>query len=529
MIQHALPGHAAATGIRKDDVHTTPHPPVSGSALPYEPVGFRVRAASVPLVSVLLFLSAMPLIGIVYGTDALFLCLAGLLAWIAVLAPVLLRKRYDVMEPITFVALSALIGTTLKTFYVVMVDSPWVDEKLLLGHEPRFLIIYALLIAVALMSLSIGYMIRVPRIRLENWRFMQREDWSFPRLALIGVVFLLISSAAFVVYSRKMGIDFSSLASLSSKRFYELGGDEHAYRYSSLTYYRWGASLVTPVFYLFLVWFLGSGKRMASFQGLLLLFLGTAAIGFPFLNSSRDGAARVLLVTIVLYAYMRRSIRPRTLLSIGAVAAVLIMVMSGLRSSSGEEQVRSFLGVSQLLDETVGGRHFLDLTKTAHIIDAVPDKVPYAYGATFIRFIYLPIPRSMWPEKPAMGSGPMLGTVVFGTPNEYTGGVPPGFVAELYMNFGLVGVLGGMFLLGVLLRFIYRSFEPVLRSGPGVLIYCLMVITLTHGILNGDAAKMPGALARDLMPIIVGILFIGRRFPVPAMPRWSGRGIPALR
>ena len=116
-----------------------------------------------------------------------------------------------------------------------------------------------------------------------------------------------------------------------------------------------------------------------------------------------------------------------------------------------------------------------------------------AYGSTVPW--WAPIPRAIWPDKPAVGGG---GTLVF----EYTGiffgdetSVGVGQVLEFYINFGIPGVIVGFFGLGFLLmrldRVIMRAF--VTNDLRKVLLVAMPALNLLQ----------PGG---NLLEIIVGTL-----------------------
>jgi hypothetical protein len=66
----------------------------------------------------------------------------------------------------------------------------------------------------------------------------------------------------------------------------------------------------------------------------------------------------------------------------------------------------------------------------------------------------------MWKEKPVISIGQIPSEKVFGTGIDRAGGrIPPGFISELYWNFGIPGVLIGMHILGLWLKFLYINFR----------------------------------------------------------------------
>jgi hypothetical protein len=91
--------------------------------------------------------------------------------------------------------------------------------------------------------------------------------------------------------------------------------------------------------------------------------------------------------------------------------------------------------------------------------------VEYASGATFGNMIVVLIPRALWPDKPAIGGG---GTVV----HDFTGiefaegtSVGAGQIFEFYVNFGVLGVVGGFLLYGWLLGWMDLRIVECLYGG----------------------------------------------------------------
>jgi len=127
------------------------------------------------------------------------------------------------------------------------------------------------------------------------------------------------------------------------------------------------------------------------------------------------------------------------------------------------------------------------------ISDVYGQSLPLKYGTTLLRVFSQLVPRSLWPTKPVdlgveigelYGAGPLTGS-------------PPGFFAEMYMNFGVLGVLIGSALLGVALALLYqrwmcRHSEPASTALyaiflPSVLLlpsatFANVVITLTFSV-----------------------------------------------
>jgi len=114
---------------------------------------------------------------------------------------------------------------------------------------------------------------------------------------------------------------------------------------------------------------------------------------------------------------------------------------------------------------------------------AVPEKVDFLYGKSYMAFLAFWVPRVVWPGKPH-GVGYYTGRVIFGG----SSGIPPSSAAEAYWNFNLFGVIIIPFLGGMLIRFftnlyLYNFYHPGI-----VALYSIILVTgvtLTSLALTG--------------------------------------------
>jgi hypothetical protein len=127
------------------------------------------------------------------------------------------------------------------------------------------------------------------------------------------------------------------------------------------------------------------------------------------------------------------------------------------------------------------------------------------HGATLWPGFLWFIPRAIWPTKPTLSIGGWYALTVLGWPEGPQAAVTvPG---DLYLNFGMLGVFGGMLGYGLLLRLLY---DQLVVNGRTVLGQCLFVpIFLTFALtfeqnvssIIGEASLLVCALAA----ILVGV------------------------
>lgn len=439
-----------------------------------------------------------------WGFEYALLNVAGAASLGALLLVVVLKRDYDFTEPISLVLLAVGIGVTLKPAYLLFGPREAWPYLLLDRPDPLFLLTPALLVTASMAALAVGYLALSPRSYLGRLRLLDGTPWSEKRLALASVVAFVLSITAMALYVQKLGID-SVLDDISGKRFQDIEGEGYA---TSLGYYRWAASLTQPALLMTLAWALHKYRRMPPLIAFGIATLALTAMAFPFFNSSRTGIVTVLLQAFVVWRCVRGRLPKGVVLGFSVAVFALLLIVTALRpkrATTSDFDVSETIGLDLAADVTVGSRHFLDLSRTAHIIAGVPEKIPYQYGRTYLTWITMPIPRTWWPGKPALGSGPIIGPQIFGTGGS---GVPPGMVGELWLNFGLVGVIFGALFMGALLRFAYEQFRHVLTTPVGAVLYSGVVIPLGWNAVTGDFSRMLVASLTNLLPVILALYFL---------------------
>jgi oligosaccharide repeat unit polymerase len=447
------------------------------------------------------------------GTERTLLWVVGVAALLILAVPFLLSREFDMFEPISFVLLIVLFGITLRAIYIAVYDNDTITNELLLGKDRGSLLAGGIIILVGLLALISGYMMQTPILNISRFRLFRKVRWRTPRLLLVLLLFTLIGVIAMVLYIRKMGIASFTLSNISTKHFYMVEGA--VYQSSALGYYRWAASLTVPAFYLYLSWFAASGKRWFSLWGAGVMILGLFAAVFPFINSSRSGVIEILIFAIVLWHYLRRTIRVRALVWAFVFFVMIFILMAMLRGGKVRsiDDLSSRISVEIILDRLVGNRNLFGIDKTGHIVNAVPGKLPYEYGMSLLSVVFAPIPRTVWLNKPAVLSATSIGEVVYNTVDEsgHGSGVPPGFVPELYLNFGSPGVLVGMFVLGIWLKLLYKSFNRHIKSNRNAaVVYITIMYGFSFDILGSEFTSALVGVLRLLIPLVTALWFIGK-------------------
>jgi hypothetical protein len=109
-------------------------------------------------------------------------------------------------------------------------------------------------------------------------------------------------------------------------------------------------------------------------------------------------------------------------------------------------------------------RENTSLARTAHIlvfsavVEDTPNRVPYWGGQTYLPLVTSWIPRAIFPDKPTENTGNQFGRrYKYLGSTDFTTSFNLPWIVEMYANFGQVGVLIGMSLVGILLAFLEQT------------------------------------------------------------------------
>jgi len=150
------------------------------------------------------------------------------------------------------------------------------------------------------------------------------------------------------------------------------------------------------------------------------------------------------------------------------------------------------------------------------IVRGTDNGVPFQYGHTLSPLITAFIPRLIWPAKPYVATGRILNEEfhLSEDPDTY---ISPSHLGELYWNFGWLGVVIGMSLIGLLLGTISRRFD--LAEAGTITRLLVVVVTVRLLILAAE-----GEVATQYVSWMRSMLVIGFLHWTLARIPWVARG-----
>ena len=354
------------------------------------------------------------------------------------LAPFLLAPRRDVVISPRFWIIGAFLGIFAIRPLFILLDPIYAHPYLSRQAEFPRLVVWGLCMALAgLAAFWVGYFVRGGKRLSELLPLLPQEispaRW---RQAVLGC--FLLGLAAYLIFLRSMG-GLKTLLAVLYMRAAVYEADETAGPMKEL------AKLVGVAALLGIHYHLRIRRARWAWP---LLGVSSVIIGTM---GGRGAVAQLWVMTYLLYALARP--RYRSWKFLGTLVLVVIVFAAGALGARR--------ATSRGLGAAVHSLRELSSVIVENALDTVPmfdhmvaamqaagRDVPYQEGASYVQLIPVMVPRAIWPMETET-AGVTVRKIV--EPHGI-GGRPPSAMGEAYLNFGAVGAVGIMFLLGLWCR-----------------------------------------------------------------------------
>lgn len=433
-----------------------------------------------------------------------FLIFFPLVILILLYFPILLRTKADYFSIWSWIFYSAILGLFLRCIYIYL-DLPTVeriDTIFLFGNNKSFLVPAMILIFFGVIFMVLGYFSTQKKIRLK-YHVFSNDTWSQRKFFICSFLLIILSMCGLILFINAQGGLFS-LESISSYR----GVSDTLSEASPHAYLRLLASLSGINLFILTAWLIRFKRnKLIAYSFWVISFL--TFIFFNFYVSQRGVIVLCFIQLIALSYYLQNYKLPKIKLIIGVLVGLTIFqLMTNLRGIKDVENEELNFSLTKALEPAILTTNMIDVSKTAHIMNAIPSKIDYQYGATLTTIAVAWIPREFWPNKPVTNIDNTLGIKVFGATTYGSGGVPPGMIAEFYWNFWIPGVLIGCFIVGFILRIINQTILHNIKNTNMVIIYVINFMFLGLSFIGSSFTSVLIGLLLTFIPSYLVLNFI---------------------
>lgn len=346
-------------------------------------------------------------------------------------------------------------------------------------------------------ALTLGYVAAKssrPADRVLSHQSLDLTSITERSVLTLAILYAAVGAAGTFAYLRSVGGLSSSISARRGTVFSD-GSTTGTFGYYEFVAKAGVIALMIVVIY----W--TSTRRSIGLRWILLSVFAVNAFAINWVTTTRADLLYVSFAVLMLV----RIIKGRLPLFLVALVGVgVISAIAALTAARSTDPDTPAFSITYGVDSGLLNRNAYDIGKTALIVNAVPEQLPYQDGATIARFFAAPIPRSIWPDKPIISPGPIIGRVLYETT---ASGVPPGLTGELVWNFGRTASVILAFAIGLVLGWIERAFLPLSPTRAiAMLFYATSVLVLGKNVLGvsiGSAAMtLIGAFVL-LLPLIV--------------------------
>ena len=403
----------------------------------------------------------------------------------------ILNADVDIFSPLIGLGAILLLMYPIKALYILATKKygPYVSLggnyslPLVVDKMPNY--IYAAFLS----SIGVGIFLlicnRKPSQGLKvNHNIMDGRLWNWEKSIIVLVISLL---GAYAV------IAYSIIGSGNLVTFLREGlASRHSYFYG-----RYFLFLIIRIFPLFSVVFIGyalehikqypRSVKFFSFLCIVIVFLaGLVCV----LSGNRAFIIfDLLLPVLIIWHYRIKRINIIQAILLGLLITFSSLVYIGfLRGSNifkGYDSKRfvetAQNTISNFSHQLFAGTDLIQFDVLITVVDAFPQDEEYLYGQSFLSIISAPIPRAIYPEKPERGNW-IFTKKVFPEWHNRKSGITVTYIGDFYMNFGPLGVIIGMMLLGWIVRMSYNRLT-INRSLIDTIVYAVcfsQIINLLH-------------------------------------------------
>jgi hypothetical protein len=220
----------------------------------------------------------------------------------------------------------------------------------------------------------------------------------------------------------------------------------------------------------------------------------------------------LLLISAVTVLYLRSGRRPRFRSVVAGVLVLLVIVgwVGGSRLylwTAGESGTTRI----ELQDTLELASHDTRIFETfLAVVDAVPERIRFA-GLEPIAYVFiLPIPRSVWPEKPPPLYLDSISKAIGTSDSVLAGAALPNF-GEYYVAGGWLGILVGMSLFGIGARALWAFYETDPTNLKVQVVFALSLPFLIQVSIRGYLPQMVQEWCFIILPAVVGSIAATKR------------------
>ena len=412
-----------------------------------------------------------------------------------------LKGTFDIFEPIIVVATMFAIGYPLRALSIIWLGDLQLTLRPLGEQETIYYLVLALFYAIiGLVAFYGGYNTGLEKA-IGKKLFVAGNQWSAVRTRRITILFS-ISGLFFYFLLMEMAGGVVHFITHMAYRVELIGGGAGGY-------VRWGVTLMPLATIIWYIHCLTKKKSKLFWAHFAVSSLLLASLG------GRSGVILFWLVLLIIHHYLVKKINLKKMFALVVIFLVFSSGMLAFRLATwGGFQFQEF---RMTMAEVISPQELAkSMARDFNIIDrfilimrgvTVTGELDLKFGRTiFVDPLLMPIPRSVFPDKPTTVGGLIVRTFFPGWGG--IGGIPPSLLGEFYLNFLLPGIILGMFLFGMVCKTLYSYLIFNCNNKGVILIYTISITHVLGFALSGNFTLAVMSYLMQIIPLGFAVVYV---------------------
>jgi len=239
------------------------------------------------------------------------------------------------------------------------------------------------------------------------------------------------------------------------------------------------------------------GTQSSRKNWILLLISVFFYFLYAYISDQRGLILMGLITIFAQYHYFVKPIPKKTFFLFFMIAFFLIAVMTTNRINASEMSVEA-----KILNVITNflGRNGVEISKTLTIINQTYQN-EFLWGSPFIDSVLILVPKILYPEKTTVNFATYIAHTYFDVKSFGSGAVPPGLIAELYVNFWYIG-----FCFLPFLGWFISKLDLWLIENKFGLFYKILYF---NGLYSFGGAILGSSIADTITSVLISLIVLG--------------------
>lgn len=343
-----------------------------------------------------------------------------------------LSKFTDIFSPISIVFIGLILSFSVKGLYIIET----------VKFERDLLILPLFYYIIFLGFFMLGFYVKSSNKILKIYSDLTQREIKYHKVALYSLIATLLGFIIFFIRIDSVSISYLLDNLLGNRRSFQNNG--------GLYYQTVLLLLIQSALYInIIVLYQNKNIPMNKF---LILF----TFGILFFITFSLGGRGMILIPILMFIFYKYKFSKKVNWGRVTIITITFAIFSGwyglyrdgVKTGNGFSMQSIYDFFENILNRYVQFDNFIRL---------VNNPIDFTIGKSTVDFIFSPIPRSIWPDKPYNFNSQMT---QYYLPDQFANLIVSDFtmLGELLVNFGVVGLAFGSFIFGLLINYFNKIY-----------------------------------------------------------------------